>query len=101
VLVDWESLRLAPRERDLRTVLRGADGAEPFSAYVAHGGIADLDDHMVELFDLEWWLSEVADYAVRFSRPHAGDAEEERFHKAFLERAHSEAGELVRWSSGL
>ena len=73
VLVDWESLRVAPRERDLRTVLRGADGAEPLSAYVAHGGTAELDDDMVELFDLEWWLWEVAEYAVRFHGPHDGD----------------------------
>lgn len=85
VLVDWESLRAAPRERDLRTVLRGADGAEPLSAYVAHGGTADLDDDMVELFDLEWWLWEVASYAVRFHAPHSGDADDERFHEAFLE----------------
>lgn len=85
VLVDWESLRAAPRERDLRTVLRGAEGAEPLSAYVAHGGTADLDDDMVELFDLEWWLWEVASYAVRFHGPHAGDADDERFHEAFLE----------------
>jgi spectinomycin phosphotransferase len=84
VLVDWESLRAAPRERDLRTVLRGADGAEPLSAYVAHGGTADLDDDMVELFDLEWWLWEVASYAVRFHGPHSGDADDERFHEAFL-----------------
>jgi spectinomycin phosphotransferase len=95
VLVDWESLRAAPRERDLRTVLRGADGAEPLSAYVAHGGTSDLDDDMVELFDLEWWLWEVASYAVRFHAPHPGDADDERFHEAFLERAHSEAGEVV------
>ena len=51
-------------------VLRGADGAEPLSAYVAHGGTAELDDDMVELFDLEWWLWEVAEYAVRFHAPH-------------------------------
>jgi spectinomycin phosphotransferase len=85
VLVDWESLRVAPRERDLRTVLRGADGAEPLSAYVARGGTADLDEDMVELFDLEWWLWEVADYAVRFHAPHEGDEDDARFHQAFLE----------------
>lgn len=84
VLVDWESLRLAPRERDLRTVLRGAAGAEPLSAYVAHGGSGVLDDDMVELFDLEWWLWDVADFAVRFSRPHTGDADDARFHAALL-----------------
>jgi len=85
VLVDWESLRVAPRERDLRTVLRGADGAEPLSAYVAHGGTAELDDDMVELFDLEWWLWEVAEYAVRFHAPHEGDDDDARFHQAFLD----------------
>lgn len=85
VLVDWESVRAAPRERDLRTVLRGADGAEPLSAYVARGGTADLDDDMVDLFDLEWWLWEVADYAVRFHDPHDGDEDDARFHQAFLE----------------
>jgi spectinomycin phosphotransferase len=84
VLVDWESLRLAPRERDLRTVLRGADGAEPLSAYVAHGGTGALDDDMVELFDLEWWLWDVADFSVRFFRPHTGDADDVRFHAALL-----------------
>jgi spectinomycin phosphotransferase len=85
VLVDWESLRIAPRERDLRTVLRGAEGAEPLSAYVARGGTADLDADMVELFDLEWWLWEVANYAVRFHGPHSGNLDDERFYSAFLE----------------
>ncbi len=84
VLVDWESLRLAPRERDLRVVLRDADGAEPLSAYVASGGTVDLDADMVELFDLQWWLTETALYAVQFASPHVGDADEARFHEAFL-----------------
>lgn len=85
LLVDWESMRLAPRERDLGAVLRDADGAEPLSAYVAMGGTVDLDADMVELFDLEWWLWETGQYAARFHAPHTGDADEERFHRAFLE----------------
>ncbi|MEO7058829.1 MAG: aminoglycoside phosphotransferase family protein [Lapillicoccus sp.] len=85
VLVDWESLRVAPRERDLGAVLRDADGAEPLSAYVAMGGTVDLDADMVELFDLEWWLWETALYAVQFHGRHTGDADEERFHRAFLD----------------
>ena len=95
VLVDWESLRVAPRERDLRSVLRGADGAEPLSAYVAHGGTAALDDDMVELFDLEWWLWEVAEYAVRFHGPHDGDEDDARFHQAFLEEVVPAVGRAV------
>lgn len=85
VLVDWESLRVAPRERDLRTVLRDADGAEPLSAYVAHGGSAELDEDMVELFDLEWWLWNMAIFAIRFAAPHDGDDDDERFHDVFIE----------------
>ena len=78
LLVDWESVRLAPRERDLRDVLREADGAEPLSAYVASGGSAELDADMVELFDLEWWLAHVGQQAARFALPHTGDEEDER-----------------------
>ena len=85
LLVDWESLRVAPRERDLRAVLRDADGAEPLSAYVAMGGSLDLDADRVELFDLEWWLGETAAYAVQFHAPHTGDTDEVRFHREFLE----------------
>ncbi len=85
LLVDWESLRVAPRERDLREVLRDASGAEPLSAYVAMGGSLDLNADMVELFDLEWWLGETALYAIQFHAPHTGNADEVRFHREFLE----------------
>ncbi len=77
-LVSWTSVRLAPRERDLREVLRGAEGAEPLTAYVATGGTAELDADMVELFDLEWWLRLIGHEAARFAEPHLGDADEER-----------------------
>lgn len=61
VFVDWESLALAPRERDLRSLVAA--------------GYADLvkpDWDMIELFDLEWRLDEIAQYALWFSRPHTG-----------------------------
>ena len=54
LLVDWESLRLAPRERDLR--------------YLANQG----DPALVEMFDLEWRLDEISQYADWFEAPHAG-----------------------------
>jgi spectinomycin phosphotransferase len=34
----------------------------------------DLDPAMLELFDLEWRLDEIAQYADRFAAPHAGTA---------------------------
>lgn len=59
--VDWESLKLAPRERDLSTLVQAG-----------HGAAVDADPAMVELFDLEWRLSEIDEYARWFARAHTG-----------------------------
>ncbi|ACZ31032.1 aminoglycoside phosphotransferase [Xylanimonas cellulosilytica DSM 15894] len=58
VLVDWETLRLAPAERDLRALNRG-------------------DRLMLELFDVEWRLDEISQYATWFAGPH-GDTADDR-----------------------
>ncbi|WP_419992411.1 phosphotransferase [Streptomyces boninensis] len=60
-LVDWESLALAPRERDYADLLAAGAGA----------GL-DPDPAMVELFALDWRLSEIAEYARWFAAPHTG-----------------------------
>ncbi len=78
-LVGWEGLALAPRERDLRTVLSGARTPLPLESYVAAGGRpGPLSSDTVELFDIEWRLGEVAEHAVRLARPHAGDPDDVR-----------------------
>ena len=59
-LIDWESLRLAPRERDLATL-------------VHEGRDVDHDPQMVRLFDLEWRLGEIWSFAQWLQGPHAGD----------------------------
>jgi spectinomycin phosphotransferase len=64
VLVDWESLKLAPCELDLRTLVDA--GAE-----------TGADPEMLELFDLEWRLDEVGQYAGWFAAPHSGTADDE------------------------
>jgi spectinomycin phosphotransferase len=64
LLVDWESLKLAPRELDLRTL-------------VDAGARTDADLGMLELFDLEWRLSEVDEYTAWFAAPHTGTADDE------------------------
>ncbi len=56
-LVDWESLALAPRERDYADLLDAVEGADPA---------------MVELFALDWRLSELDEYARWFAAPHTG-----------------------------
>lgn len=61
-LVDWESLKLAPRERDLR-----------FLVDQGHGALCTADPDLVEMFDLEWRLDEVSQYAEWFHAPHTGN----------------------------
>lgn len=58
LLVDWESLRLGPRERDLR--------------FLAPHGLGDPDPALIEMYDLEWRLDEISQYADWFEAPHAG-----------------------------
>ena len=62
-LIDWESLLLAPRERDLATL-------------VHEGRDVDHDPQMVRLFDLEWRLSEIWSFAQWLQGPHAGDTDD-------------------------
>jgi spectinomycin phosphotransferase len=63
-LVDWESLTLAPRELDLRVLpdeLAATVGADP---------------EMLEMFDLEWRLDEVDQYAGWFAAEHRGSEDD-------------------------
>jgi spectinomycin phosphotransferase len=67
VLIDWESLRLAPAERDLRTLVGAGVGLDRLRA----------DPEMLELFDLEWRLDEISEYAAWFAAPHTGTRDDE------------------------
>ena len=62
-LIDWESLLLAPRERDLATL-------------VHEGRDVDHDPQMVRLFDLEWRLGEIWSFAQWLQGPHVGDTDD-------------------------
>jgi spectinomycin phosphotransferase len=64
LLVDWESLKLAPVELDLRTLVDAGVGA-------------GTDPEMLELFDLEWRLDEISQYAAWFAAPHSGSPDDE------------------------
>ena len=71
LLVDWESLKLAPRERDLSTLLAGA---HPWvDDYRWPDGATGPDPELVELFDLEWRLDEIAQYSAYFAAEHTDD----------------------------
>ncbi|QYN39515.1 hypothetical protein K1T35_21310 [Pseudonocardia sp. DSM 110487] len=66
-LVDWESLSLAPRERDL------VDAVDSGAATVDALGAREP---MLELFRLDWRLSEIDAYAAWFSGPHGRSSDD-------------------------
>jgi spectinomycin phosphotransferase len=66
VLVDWETLKLAPAERDLQTL-----------------GIGD--PAMLEMFDLEWRLDEISQYTTWFAGPHGDTADDSTAFDSLLE----------------
>jgi spectinomycin phosphotransferase len=78
LFVDWESLARAPRERDLRPLVDSG-----------HAGLVAADQTMIELFDLEWRLDEVAGYAAWFAAPHTGSEDDRVAFEGLL-------GELAR-----
>ncbi|MCK7626606.1 phosphotransferase [Streptomyces sp. RS10V-4] len=82
-LVDWESLALAPRERDYGDLLEAGTGTGPSPGQGTAPGIdtdtdtdtrhlVRYDPAMVELFALDWRLSELDEYARWFCSPHGG-----------------------------
>ncbi|MFF2554597.1 phosphotransferase [Nocardia sp. NPDC058058] len=72
-LVDWESLTLAPRERDY------ADLPSP------PPNLPPPDPAMLELFTLDWRLSEIAEYARWFAAPHTGTEDDHTAFSGLLE----------------
>ncbi|MEC3916827.1 phosphotransferase [Nocardia sp. CDC160] len=74
VLIDWESARIAPPERDLWD-LSPADGTAQ-REYTARTGRTLIPD-LLEMYRLRWDLTEVALYLHTFRNPH-GDTENDR-----------------------
>jgi hypothetical protein len=78
-LVGWGATARAPRERDLGSVLADSEGDEPWFAYLESGGTPEpLSLDTVEVFSLQRHLSQVAECAIRLSRPHQDTADERR-----------------------
>jgi aminoglycoside phosphotransferase (APT) family kinase protein len=74
-LIDWDTVALAPRERDLWMMDDGA--ADPFDAYMAATGV-EVDPAAIELYRLEWTLGDLASFAARLRSDHDDNADTRR-----------------------
>ncbi|MGH3488483.1 MAG: phosphotransferase family protein [Actinopolymorphaceae bacterium] len=71
-LVDWGSIKLAPRERDLANAFDDLQiGADILPAYRRAAGDVAPRAEAVRLFRLWWQLAEIGEYVRLFRHPHA------------------------------
>jgi spectinomycin phosphotransferase len=73
VLVDWDTVALAPRERDLWMVADGG-GAEAYARATGY----EPDAVAVDFFRLTWDLKDLAEYLNVFRSPHSRNEDTER-----------------------
>ena len=70
VLVDWDTVALAPPERDLWMLVAG--GTDAADLYVRATG-TQLDEAALDFFRLAWDLSDLAEYLNVLRSPHEED----------------------------
>lgn len=72
VLIDWDTVAIAPRERDLWMIEPRND--DEWSAHASGGGVPVLDPTAVELYRSWWALSEITGYTISLRGSHEDDA---------------------------
>jgi spectinomycin phosphotransferase len=87
-LLDWDTVRAAPRERDLAVALPDA-GSEDWPAALtvyleSSAGIDGVDDDLISLFREEWALNDIDVYLTELRAPH-GDTADTRAALHYLE----------------
>jgi len=70
-IIDWDTVALGPRERDLWMVEPRND--DDWAAYTSSGGTAALDPSAIALYQLWWKLAEISGYTQGFRASHEDD----------------------------
>ncbi|MEQ4305632.1 phosphotransferase [Plantactinospora sp. B6F1] len=74
LLIDWDTVRIAPPERDL-WLMEPGDGSV-LAAYAEATGVTPLPE-MLELYRSWWHLADVAEETSRFRAPHTGTEDDD------------------------
>ena len=78
LLIDWDTVAIGPRERDLWMVVE--DAASDFPPYSEAGGSPGCSATAIALYRLWWEIADIAEYVSTFRRPHQrGENEEARW----------------------
>jgi aminoglycoside phosphotransferase (APT) family kinase protein len=72
-LIDWDTALVAPPERDLLHL----ETADTLAAYEEATGVRP-DPEMLELYRLQWDLTDLVEVASVFSRPHTGSPNDDQ-----------------------
>ena len=81
VLVDWDTVALAPRERDLWMLVE--DTAEEAAIYTEATG-RQLHEVALTFFRLAWDLADIAAFTNQLRSPHDHSADTEKAHEALI-----------------
>ena len=73
-LIDWDTVRFGPPERDLWIVVGNDSKALP--AYQAGAGPFEPRPEAMALFDLRWTLTDICVYLQRFHQAHEGSEDD-------------------------
>jgi Phosphotransferase enzyme family len=75
LLIDWDTVLVAPPERDLWSLDPGDETV--LDAYAGATGVVPIPA-LLELYRLRWDIADVAVDAARFRRPHHGNADDDK-----------------------
>lgn len=80
-LIDWDTVALAPPERDLESLV-GDEHDPAWQAYQDVAGLREFCPDRMRLFRLRWDLQDIAIYVRQLHARHAGTADDRRAYDA-------------------
>ncbi|HVX46795.1 MAG TPA: phosphotransferase [Mycobacteriales bacterium] len=75
LLIDWDTVESAVRERDLAGILPGGEEDRWWPRYRSVSGAAGVSNDAMRLYRAWWDLAEICEYVTRFRLPHDDDAD--------------------------
>jgi spectinomycin phosphotransferase len=88
VLIDWDTVGLAPPERDLWDVVQGPADLEHYAEVAGR----EADASALALYRIRWDLGEVAEFADWFRAPHDRSPDTEEGWQALVESVEKRSG---------